>query len=192
MDEVKFVEPLGRPVQLTTRKLNGKNYQQWSTVVQMALTGYEKEYQLFEEGPPPVDPGSRKWMAVDAHIVSLLWNSMEPNIANMCMHLRTCKAIWNVLREIYLSDITRMYDVFKKFFHLKQDTMTMTEYYGAFKRADEELKTLMLLTADLNRMRKQCEFSVLQFLARMKSELEPIRAQILGGVTLPTVAKAYS
>ena len=93
MDEVKFVEPLGRPVQLTTRKLNGKNYQQWSTAVQMALTGYEKEDHLFEDGPPPVDPGFRKWMAVDAHIVSLLWNSMEPNIADTCMHLRTCKAI---------------------------------------------------------------------------------------------------
>ena len=42
-------------------------------------------------------------------------------------------------------------------------------------------------------MHKQREqLSVLQFLAGMKSELEPVRAQILSGVTLPTVAEAYS
>ena len=50
----------------------------------------------------------------------------------------------------------------------------------------------MPLTTDLNEMRKQRELSVLQFLAGMNSELEPVRAQILGGVTLPTVAEAYS
>ena len=58
------------------------------------------------------------------------------------MYIRTCKIVWEGLHEIYSSDITRMYDIFKEFFHLRQDNLTLIEYYGAFKRADEELKTL--------------------------------------------------
>ena len=69
----------------------------------------------------------------------------------------------------------------------------MTEYYSAFKWVDEKLKMRMPLTPDLNEMRKQWEqLSVLKFLPGMKLELELVRAQILGGVTLPTIAEAYS
>ena len=101
---------------------------------------------LFEEGPQKGDPVCRKWVAIDTLLISLLWNSMELLIPDTCMHMRTCKTVWEGLHEIYSDDITCMYNVFKEFFYLRQDNLSMIEYYGAFKKANEEMRTLMPLT----------------------------------------------
>ena len=86
---------------LTTRKLSKDNYVQWSKAIRIALTGYGKHKHLIESCPPMSDLGYDKWIQEDAHIVGLLWNSMEPNLADMCTnladmctHLDTCKDIW--------------------------------------------------------------------------------------------------
>ena len=97
--------------QLTTRKLDGNNYNQWARAVKMAITGYGKVKHLYETAPHPTDPSYEKWVQDDAHLISLLWNSMETNIANLCSHIDTCKDIWNHLLLLFGSNLTRMYDL---------------------------------------------------------------------------------
>ena len=83
-----------------------------------------------------------------------------------------------------------MYDLTSEFFHLKQEDMSVTDYFAALKRVHEELNAIQPLSTSLEVMQKQREHMVvLQFLARLKPEFESVRAQILGGADLPTLAE---
>ena len=48
-------------MQLTTRKLDGNNYIQWTRAVKMAITGYGKQQHLYETAPHPNDQSYDKW-----------------------------------------------------------------------------------------------------------------------------------
>ena len=127
---------------LTTTKLTKDNYVQWSKAIKIALTGYGKYKHLTDLCPAETDPTHDKWVQEDAHIVGLLWNSMEPNIADMCTHLDTCKDIWDYIKLLFSNNLTRMYDLTCEFYHLKQDGRSVTEYFASLKRVYEELNVI--------------------------------------------------
>ena len=95
--ESKMFSSNNHPTVLTNRKLTKDNYVQWSKAIKIALTGYGKHKHLTGTCPDETDPTYDRWIQEDAHIVGLLWNSMEPNIADMCTHLDTCKDIWEYI-----------------------------------------------------------------------------------------------
>ena len=118
---------------------------------------------------------------------------MEPNLADMCTHLDTCKDIWEYVHLLFSNNLTRMYDLTSEFFHLKQEDMSVTDYFAALKRVHEELNAIQPLSTSLEVMQKQREqMVVLRFLAGLKPEFEAVRAQILGGADLPTLAETYA
>ena len=104
------------PVQLTIRKLDGDNYAQWERVVKMALIGYGRQRHLYENAPNHNDPMHDKWVQDDAHIISLMWNSMENKIANLCSHVETFNTLWYHLHHLFGSNLIRMYDASREFF----------------------------------------------------------------------------
>ena len=87
--EPKIFTSGNAPTQLTTRKLNDNNYVLWARAVKMAITGYGKRHHLHETAPHSTDQFYEKWIQEDAHLINLLWNSMESNIANLCSHIET-------------------------------------------------------------------------------------------------------
>ena len=181
------------PTQLTTRKLDGHNYIQWARAVKMAITGYGKQRHLYETAPPSTDQSYEKWIQDDAQLISLLWNSMENNIANLCSHIETCKELWNHLHLLFGSNLTRMYDVSREFFQLQQGSQNMTEYFASILHLSEELNTPQPLTTDIHEMQRQREqMVVLKFLSGMKPEYDSVRAQILARQSLPSLAETYA
>ena len=79
---------------------------------------------------------------------------MEPNLADMCTHLDTCKDIWEYVHLLFFNNLTRMYDLTSEFFHLKQEDMSVTDYFAALKRVHEELNAIQALSTSLEVMQK--------------------------------------
>lgn len=70
---------------------------------------------------------------------------------------------------------------------------TVTDYFAALKRIQEELHVLLPISSDVKKIQQQRKQLVLRkFLARLKSELESVRSQILGCAELPALAEVYS
>ena len=105
---------------LTNRKLNGSNFIQWSRAVNLAFTGLGFDDYLTEIAPTTDAKAIKQWKQMDAQIVALLWNSMEPNVADMCGHLGTCKEIWEYTQLLFSSDLTWIYDLSSQYFQLQQ------------------------------------------------------------------------
>ena len=85
---------------------------------------------------PPTDPDSA-WSQHDAHIMTLLWNSLEPDIFNNVACQETSKAVWDTLRELYSSDqnISRVFQIYQNIFSLQQGDRSVDEYFSILKAA---------------------------------------------------------
>ncbi|XP_071915997.1 uncharacterized protein [Coffea arabica] len=185
------IMPMVMP-QITNWKLNDTNYQQWSKAVKIYLTGLGKQRYLTDDSPTE-DSKKLMWIQEDAQILGAIWNSMEPRIAYMCSHCETTKEVWDYVRLLYCSNLSRMFDISLEYFQLQQDNKTVTEYFADLKRVSEELNAVMPLSSDIKVMQRQREqMLVLKFLAGLKPEFEPIKSQILAGEQLPSFAEAYA
>ncbi|XP_071935889.1 uncharacterized protein [Coffea arabica] len=185
------IMPMVMP-QITNWKLNDTNYQQWSKAVKIYLTGLGKQRYLTDDSPTE-DSKKLMWIQEDAQILGAIWSSMEPRIAYMCSHCETTKEVWDYVRLLYCSNLSRMFDISLEYFQLQQDNKTVTEYFADLKRVSEELNVVMPLSSDIKVMQRQREqMLVLKFLAGLKPEFEPIKSQILAGEQLPSFAEAYA
>lgn len=129
------VVPLA-PRQITSRKLNGTNYMRRSMAVKLFFRGQGTEDHLTELS------NNREWSREDAQLVSLLQNSMELEIAGMCINLETCKEIWNYARLLYSSNLPCNYDVSDVFLKLEQVEKSVIEHFAELKHLYEELNVI--------------------------------------------------
>ena len=141
---------------LVNWKLNGSNFIQWSWAVTIALTGLDLDDHLTVTSPtvgatPSTKPAplidvkaTKQWKQMNIQIVALLWNSMEPQVADMCGHLGMCKEILDYAHLLYSSDLTRIYDLSFPYFQLQQHDLSVTDYFASFKRLVEELNSVPL------------------------------------------------
>lgn len=74
---------------------------------------------------------------------------MVPRVMNLVTHLDYVKEI---LLYYGKCDITRMYDLYQKTCHAKQDGRPLTDYFAAFIRAYEELNANMPIIADVKKI----------------------------------------
>lgn len=87
---------------ITGHRLNGGNYLQWSQMARIFICGRGKiEYLTGENAITDAsDPKYKKWTQED-HLMSWLFNSMQPEIAENFLLYKTAKAIWNAVEETY-------------------------------------------------------------------------------------------
>ena len=71
-----------------------------------------------------------------------------------------------------------------KYFRSQQNESSMTDYFASFKRLVEELNSVLPITTDAKIQQEQRkQMAIMKFLARLKSDFEPIRSQILRGAS---------
>ena len=88
---------------MTSTKLKGSNYLQWSRAVRVFLTSCGKESYLTTT--KPVDSTKiPQWLKEDAQIMTWLWNSLEPDVFNNVSYLESSKDIWGTLHLMYSSE----------------------------------------------------------------------------------------
>ncbi|XP_073307164.1 uncharacterized protein [Primulina huaijiensis] len=91
-------------IQITTQKLNGRNYLQWAQSVKIVICGRGKLGYLTGELKPPTqsDPTHKNWLVENSIVLAWLINSMEPEISRRCLWFHTAKEVWELL-TVYCS-----------------------------------------------------------------------------------------
>jgi uncharacterized membrane protein YgcG len=179
---------------MTSTKLKGSNYLQWSRAVLVFLTGRGKESYLTTTKPTDATKIS-KWIKEDAQIMTWLWNSLDPDVFNNVSYLESSKDIWDTLHLMYSSEenITRIHELYQDMFSLQQGDRSIEEYFSLLQGMWDELNVYQPLSTDLQKQQKyREEFRVAKFLSGLKPDLDPIRSQILSGKDIPTVRETYA
>lgn len=92
-------------VHVTSHKLNGHNYLQWSQSVFMFISGHNKDEYLtgVAKAPKNEDLTYKEWKAENNMVMSWLINSMNPEIGENFLHCSTPAEIWEAAKEIFSS-----------------------------------------------------------------------------------------
>ena len=88
---------------ITSHKLNGHNYHQWSQSMMMFIYGKSKDDHLTEAItiPKKEDPMLKVWKLENNMIMSWLINSMTNEIGENFLFYGIAKWIWNATKETY-------------------------------------------------------------------------------------------
>ncbi|KAL5729782.1 hypothetical protein ACHQM5_002683 [Ranunculus cassubicifolius] len=130
-------------LQITTVKLDGKNYLEWSRAARMFIGGRGKLGYITgkSQAPAEADPSYEKWETDNLTVMSWLINSMEPHIRRGFLFLNTAKEIWDSASQTYSQqkNIARVYQLKQKISNLRQGEMSLADYYASIRAMWEEL-----------------------------------------------------
>ena len=187
-------------LQITSYKLNGKNYLQWSRSVQMVIRGRGKIG--FLDGsltkPSSTDPSYSTWDTQNALVMSWLINSMEENIGSLYLVHSTAKVIWDKVKVAYsdLDNSAQLCELRDKARDLKQGSMDVTEYYTTLTKLWQDL--------DLFEPNDWCSECIVKyaklvektrtydFLAGLNKDLDDVRGRMIGIRPLPQIEEVFA
>ena len=119
---------------VTSHKLQGHNFLQWSQTVFMFICGRGKDGHLTGEitAPEPTDPKHRAWRT-DGHLVmSWLINSMTTEVGENFLLFRIAKEIWEAARDTYSSteNSSELFEIETRLYDLRQEESSVTQYFN--------------------------------------------------------------
>ncbi|RVW37765.1 Retrovirus-related Pol polyprotein from transposon RE1 [Vitis vinifera] len=174
---------------ITSEKLVGsENYLSWSASVELWFMGqgYEDHLITQEADIPEVD--RVQWRKIDAQLCSVLWQSVDPRILLHLQAYKTCFKFWTQAKGLYTNDIQRLYKVTSAIVHLSQQDLDLSTYIGQIASLKEQFLTVMPLTPDVGAQQTQLDkFFMVLTLIGLRPDLEPIRDQILGSSSVPSL-----
>ncbi|RVW91047.1 Retrovirus-related Pol polyprotein from transposon TNT 1-94 [Vitis vinifera] len=179
---------------ITSEKLVGsENYLSWSASVELWFMGqgYEDHLITQEADIPEVD--RVQWRKIDAQLCSVLWQSVDPRILLHLQAYKTCFKFWTQAKGLYTNDIQRLYKVASAIVHLSQQDLVLSTYIGQIASLKEQFLTVMPLTPDVGAQQTQLDkFFMVLTLIGLRSDLEPIRDQILGSSSVPSLDDVFA
>ncbi|RVW96740.1 Retrovirus-related Pol polyprotein from transposon RE1 [Vitis vinifera] len=183
----------GSPM-ITSEKLVGsENYLSWSASVELWFMGqgYEDHLITQEADIPEVD--RVQWRKIDAQLCSVLWQSVDPRILLHLQAYKTCFKFWTQAKGLYTNDIQRLYKVASAIVHLSQQDLDLSTYIGQIASLKEQFLTVMPLTPDVGAQQTQLDkFFMVLTLIGLRPDLEPIRDQILGSSSVPSLDDVFA
>ena len=179
---------------ITSEKLVGsENYLSWSASVELWFMGqgYEDHLVTQEADIPEVE--RVQWRKIDAQLCSVLWQSVDPKILLHLRAYKTCFKFWTQAKGLYTNDIQRLYKVASAIVHISQQDLDLSTYIGQIASLKEEFLTVMPLTPDVGAQQTQLDkFFMVLTLIGLRPDLEPIRDQILGSSSVPSLDDVFA
>lgn len=186
---------------LVTEVLTGENYHAWNRSIQIALSAKLK--LGFIDGSlikPATDVNQiTLWTRSNDLVISWILNSINSEIRNSVVYMKTAKKIWDDLSARFSrTNIPRLFGLRKDLADLKQDTLSISAYFTKFRCLLEELDTLSPIPKDCvcDNVHKLDKYEQLvklsQFLMGLNERYTNIRGHILLLSPLPDLAHAYS
>ncbi|RVW79609.1 Retrovirus-related Pol polyprotein from transposon TNT 1-94 [Vitis vinifera] len=183
----------GSPM-ITSEKLVGsENYLSWSASVELWFMGqgYEDHLVTQEADIPEVE--RVQWRKIDAQLCSVLWQSVDPKILLHLRAYKTCFKFWTQAKGLYTNDIQRLYKVASAIVHISQQDLDLSTYIGQIASLKEEFLTVMPLTPDVGAQQTQLDkFFMVLTLIGLRPDLEPVRDQILGSSSVPSLDDVFA
>ncbi|RVX14379.1 Retrovirus-related Pol polyprotein from transposon RE2 [Vitis vinifera] len=128
---------------ITTHKLNGQNYLQWSQSILMFVRGKEKDDYITGASAAPETTAStyKKWIAENNMVMSWLVNSMTADIGENFLSFDTAKEIWNTAKETFsdkenTSEIIQIEGILHD---LRQGNLTIGSHVNHLRKKDEAI-----------------------------------------------------
>ncbi|RVW89315.1 hypothetical protein CK203_045476 [Vitis vinifera] len=178
----------GSPM-ITSEKLVGsENYLSWSASVELWFMGqgYEDHLVTQEADIPEVE--RVQWKKID-----VLWQSVDPKILLHLRAYKTCFKFWTQAKGLYTNDIQRLYKVASAVVHISQQDLDLSTYIGQIASLKEEFLTVMPLTPDVGAQQTQLnKFFMILTLIGLRPDLEPVRDQILGSSSVPSLDDVFA
>ncbi|RVW41993.1 Retrovirus-related Pol polyprotein from transposon TNT 1-94 [Vitis vinifera] len=108
-------------------------------------------------------------------------------------HLVTQEADIPEAKGLYTNDIQRLYKVASAIVHLSQQDLDLSTYIGQIASLKEQFLTVMPLTPDVGAQQTQLDkFFMVLTLIGLRPDLEPIRDQILGSSSVPSLDDVFA
>lgn len=171
---------------ITTDKLNGKNYLNWSAAVNMWFLGQKLSEHLTKK-PSDIDKESRDvWEQADYQLVSLLWQSIEPTLLVHYRSYTTCYDIWEKAKNVYSNDVQRLYDVIHNLSTLQMTEDNIMSYANRAQSAVNEFKTLMTDKDPKKMIEKLDNVCMIFVLHGLQKNYESVRSQVLAAPDIPS------
>ncbi|RVX02515.1 Retrovirus-related Pol polyprotein from transposon RE2 [Vitis vinifera] len=183
----------GSPLITSEKLIGSENYLSWSASVELWFMGqgYEDHLVTQEADIPEVD--RVQWRKIDAQLCSVLWQSVDPRILLHLQAYKTCFKFWTQAKGLYTNDIQRLYKVASAIVHLSQQDLDLSTYIGQIASLKEQFLTVMPLTPDVGAQQTQLDkFFMILTLIGLHSDLEPIRDQILGSSSVPSLDDVFA
>ncbi|KAL2899241.1 hypothetical protein RDABS01_024323, partial [Bienertia sinuspersici] len=191
-----------------SEKLTGpSNYKAWK--MDMELTLASKRKLGFVTGLVKRDKTDAEkqdqWDTCNSMVVAWMTGSMAPHVKETVRYVRNAKEMWDQLQRRYdLTNGTRKYKLCRSLYKLKQDDMSITEYYSKMKCLWDEIESMRKypqitelnpeINAFLEAMRAEQEqdrlFHFLNGIDDTKYAAE--KSHLLMFTPLPSVEDAYS
>ncbi|RVW32397.1 Retrovirus-related Pol polyprotein from transposon TNT 1-94 [Vitis vinifera] len=96
-------------------------------------------------------------------------------------------------KGLYTNDIQRLYKVASAIVHLSQQDLDLSTYIGQIASLKEQFLTVMPLTPDVGAQQTQLDkFFMVLTLIGLRPDLEPIRDQILGSSSVPSLDDVFA
>ncbi|RVX12017.1 Retrovirus-related Pol polyprotein from transposon RE2 [Vitis vinifera] len=152
---------------------------------------YEDHLVTQEADIPEVD--RVQWRKIDAQLCSVLWQSVDPRILLHLQAYKTCFKFWTQAKGLYTNDIQCLYKVASAIVHLSQQDLNLSTYIGQIASLKEQFLTVMPLTPDVGAQQTQLDkFFMVLTLIGLRPDLEPIRDQILGSSSVPSLDDVFA
>ncbi|XP_063941521.1 uncharacterized protein LOC135149668 [Daucus carota subsp. sativus] len=200
-----FLHPSDNPSSIQVDKLQGSSdYRAWRRSMEINLSSKRKLGFINGTVSIPTDDDAKAemWETCNNMVIAWLTGNVSSTIKQSIMYMSSAKDIWNNLEKRFaLTNGSRKYKLCKDLYALKQNNLSIIEYYTSMKTVWEELDSMNMLPSVtsttpevlklLDTINTQKEESRLfQFLNGVNEMFNTQRSNLLMLTPLPTVETA--
>ncbi|KAF3774958.1 hypothetical protein EJ110_NYTH47366 [Nymphaea thermarum] len=141
----------------------------------MSVIGHQKEHVIEENKPVEKSGKYSSWKGDNNIVMSLIMNSVQPQIASTIAYYTSAKQMWDFLKQTYSNDrnISEILQVEEELLNLQEGDQSLAQYFASLKSVSDRLKALRPPS-----------------LTCYKTHVA--KAQMLTGAEIPDLAEAYN
>lgn len=189
-----------------TKPLSANNYHSWARLMRKALVS-KKKYKFVDGSlpkPDPFDPTFDAWERCNDIVHSWIVNSVSSQLTQMVLYKELASEAWNVLkRRFALVDRVRVADLQHELYQLKQEGLSVTDFFTELSNIWEELENqrpmpdctcpIKCTCESMRNARSQREEDyIMRFLKGLNENFVMVKSQILLMKDLPTIDEVFS
>lgn len=201
------LHPSDNPMSIQVDKLQGSaDYRAWKRSMEINLSSKRKLGFVTGSTTKPTDDATlaELWETCNCMVIAWLTHNVSSSIKKSIMFMTSAKDIWtNLETRFSVTNGSRKYRLDRDLYELKQNSLSVNDYYTAMKVLWEELdamNSLPVLTTTTTETKalltcieqQQEETKLFQFLNGLNEVYNPQRSHLLMLQPLPSVESASS
>ncbi|XP_074352205.1 uncharacterized protein LOC141691379 [Apium graveolens] len=207
MQNPLFLHPSDGPLSVSVAKLQGVvDYRSWKRSFEIQLSAKRKLGFVTGSVTRSTDDETQaiQWDVCNDLVISWLHSNVSDSIKQSILFINSAAEVWTQLEKRFLlSNGSRKYKLNKDLFALKQNKISINEYFTSLSSLWEEIDSMNVLpvvttvatdvTTFIAAIEKQkSESRLFQFLNGLDDTYAALRSQMLMQHPLPSVESAYA